>query len=196
MTSTPAQAAPSLSVLRSMSPRDLRALLAHGHPVDPSSLDDSEYRGISLGLPAWVEKLAWTTFMKTFYRDPDTGALRGWNVRLKQTGLGGPVEPIRTASGAPTTFGHFEVVNPDPDDVPSGCAGGLLIDYRRGGNSRFDGVRLVRDPLVALETGPSARLLGASYLQVGFRIMTPSFFVLERVGPLGHVAHPPGRPRL
>ena len=193
MNSTSTHGGPTVDALRAMSPGELRDLLAHGHPVDPLSLEDSEYRGVSLGIPAWVEKMAWTTFMKTFHRDPDTGALRGWNIRLEQTGLDGPVEPMRTPTGVPTTFGHFEVVNADPATVPRGCGGGLLIDYGLGGNARFDIMRCVRDPLVALEPGSNERLLGASYLDLGFQVMTPSYFLLERFGPLEIVVYPPGR---
>ena len=50
-------------------------------------------RGTSLGLPALVEKLTWKTFQKTFYRDPRTGRLLGWNVRLEQDGLDAPSRP-------------------------------------------------------------------------------------------------------
>ena len=193
MNSTSTQGGPSVDALRAMSPRELRKLLAQGHPLDPSSLDNTQYRGVSLGIPGWVEKLAWTTFMKTFHRDPETGALRGWNIRLEQTGLNGPVEPMRNGAGAPTTFGHFEVVDADPDTMPRGSAGGLLIHYGLGGNARLDIMRCVRDPLVALEPGSNARLLGASYLDLGFQIMTPSYFLLERSGPLEHVVAPPGK---
>ena len=182
---------PTLDALRALSGKGLRALLAQGHPVDPTSLDNSQYRGVSLGIPKWVEKMAWTTFMKTFHRDPETGALRGWNVRLQQTGLDGPVEFMHTRHGDPKTFGHFEVVNANPDTMPTGCAAGLLIHYGRGGNGRFDPIRCLRDPLVSLVPGSTDRLLGASYLDLGFRIMTPSYFLLERLGPLDHAAHPP-----
>ncbi|RLB64229.1 MAG: hypothetical protein DRI90_05055, partial [Deltaproteobacteria bacterium] len=61
-------------------------LLTSGHSIDPRQLDDVEYRGISLGLPAIVEKLTWKKFKKVFHRDPATGVLRGWNVRMEQNG--------------------------------------------------------------------------------------------------------------
>jgi len=62
-----------------------RALRA-GHPIDEHALDDAEYQGISVGLPKFVERFTWKTFTKTFHRDPATGELRGWNVRMEQTG--------------------------------------------------------------------------------------------------------------
>ena len=47
----------------------------------------TENRGISLGLPAWVERLSWKKFAKAFHRDPRTQRLRGWNVRIEQGAL-------------------------------------------------------------------------------------------------------------
>ena len=185
---------PSVDELRAMSPRELRQVLANGHPVNPAALDNTQYRGVSLGLPRWVEKLSWTTFMKTFYRDSVSGALRGWNIRLAQTGLHGAVEPILNGSGDPRSFGHFHVVAADTQCIPPGCSGGLLIDYGLGGNHPLDIIGRVRDPLVALSPSSHHRLLGASYLDLGFKIMTPSFFLLELHGPLEHVVSPPSQP--
>jgi hypothetical protein len=172
-----------------MSARELHALLEAGHPIDPAALDDTEYRGISLGLWGWVEKLSWKTFMKTFHRDPETGRLRGWNVRMKQNGLEGPFEPMED-KGVPKTFGHYEVVACDAYRVPKGCEHGLLIHYGLGEkNASVDPVRRVRDPLVALEPGSAELLLGWSYVDTGISLVsTPSYFLLERHGPLTHIA--------
>ncbi len=175
--------------LLSLRPRELHALLTAGHPIEPEALDDFEYRGISLGLPAVIEALTWKTFKKVFHRDPSTQRLRGWNVRLRQEGLDGPWEPLRDGHGAPRTFGHFEVVRATPHDVPPGCERGLLIDYGRGRNGRIDPIRWLRDPLVALEAGSAELLLGWSYLDLGVgHLGTPSYFVLQRDIPLSHHA--------
>ena len=56
---------------------ELRAHLLAGHPIDPAALDDTEYHGISLGLPGWVDRLTWKKFFKVFHRDGATGRLRG-----------------------------------------------------------------------------------------------------------------------
>ena len=184
-----------LQALRAMRPKALRALLAQGHPIDPTALDDVAYRGVSLGIPRWVERLAWTTFVKTFHRDPETGVLRGWNVRLEQTGLEGAVQPMLDSEGGPKTFGHFHVVGCGGLRTPKGADGGLMIHYGLGGNAAWDGIRLLRDPVVALSPGSVDRLLGWSYLDLGVSCPTPSYFLLERLGPLDHVAWPPQRPR-
>jgi hypothetical protein len=151
---------------------ELRALLEGGHPVDPAELADTVYRGISLGLPAWVERLSWKKFAKAFHRDPRTGALRGWNIRIEQDGLDQPWR-TRIRRGRPWTFGHFAVVH-DRDRV--------VLDYGAG---RALAMRAVRDPLVALEAGSARVLLGRSDVALGpARLATPSYFVLEREGPL------------
>jgi len=156
--------------LLAMSRADLRARLANGHPIDPARLDGTTYRGISLGLPAWVERVTWKKFAKAFRRDPDTGDLRGWNVRIEQDGLDRPWRP-RTRNGTPWTFGHFTVVR-ERDR--------LVLDYGAGSDRLTDPLRLLRDPLVALHAGSVSLLLGRSDLALGpARVPTPSYFLLE-----------------
>ena len=54
-----------------------------------------------------------------------------------------------------------------------------------------DLTRLMRDPLIALNPGSNQLLLGWSYADLGFaRLGTPSYFLLERERPLGHIAYP------
>ena len=71
-----------------------------GHPVDPAQLEGWVYRGTSLGLPSLVERLTWKTFQKAFWRDPATGRLLGWNVRLEQDGLDAPRFDPRCAAAS------------------------------------------------------------------------------------------------
>lgn len=171
--------------------RELAELVRGGHPIDPRELDDREYRGVSLGLPAFVDRLAWKTFKKVFHRDVDTGALRGWNMRIEQTGLEAPFEP-KTKDGAPVTFGHYGVRDLAGVRLPFEIEHGLLIDYGLGGNAFFDPMRRVKDPIVALNAGSADLLLGFSYVDLGgFVLSTPSFFSLERDVALTHVAAPP-----
>ena len=175
--------------------RTLRALLADGHPIDVDSIVGWEYRGVSLGLPAWVDRLAWKTFVKAFHRDRADAPARGWNVRLKQTGLDGAIEPL-TRNGRRFTFGHFRVVDPAGYGVPDGAdLGRVLLDYGLGGNPVLDPTARIRDPLVALIAGSADLLLGWTYVDVGIaRIGTPSFFTLERYAPVTEPVSPP-RPR-
>lgn len=186
----------STHALLSAPRRELRERLCAGHPIDPSALDDSEYRGISLGLGALVDALLWKTFRKTFHRDPRTGALRGWNVRLAQTGLASAPTPLLRL-GQPRTFGHFRVCPARDYRLPWPVHQGLLLDYGLGGNPRVDLTFsfLMRDPLVALAPDDPTLLFGWSFLQLGpLRLPTPSFFLLEREGPLTYVAPTPRAP--
>lgn len=174
----------------------LRDLMRTGHAIDPDALADLEFRGISLGLPRFVERLTWKTFQKVFHRDPQTGALRGWNVRLEQRGIDADSVALQHR-GQRVTFGHYQVVPLDVAQPPRPCGPGLMIDYGRGGNSRWDPMRCVRDPLVAVHSGSVDLLLGWSYVDLGFvRLSTPSYFLLQRERPLSHRVAPPHRPAL
>ena len=157
-----------------------RALRA-GHAIDEASLDDTEYLGISVGMPRFIERLSWKTFTKTFHRDPETRELRGWNVRMEQTGVEGEAIPMKrpkSASGEPFTWGHYRVYAEGR---------GMMIDYGVPGNPFF--VSRMRDPLVAVSPGDPSVLLGVSYFDLGlFRLLTPTYFVLVRRGPLTYYA--------
>ena len=171
----------------------LRRTLATGHDIDPCALDDTEYRGVSLGLPGFIERLTWKTFQKVFHRDPETGALRGWNVRIEQRGLDAPSVP-RLRGGEPVMFGHYEVVEAPGNRSPIRCDHGLLIDYGRGQNGRFDPMSRLRDPIVAVNPGSVDLLLGWSYVDLGVSTVgTPSFFALVRERALTHRVRPPLR---
>jgi len=165
-----------------MNRQQLAESMRRGHAIDAHALDDSAYRGISLGLPRWAERLSWKTFQKTFHRDPATGVLRGWNVRVEQRGLDAPSTAL-VRRGAPFTFGHY-VVTDLPTRTPRGIQRGLLIDYTPGGGL----TSRVRDPLIAVNEGNVDLLLGWSYVDLGLvRLPTPSYFLLEREGPIAYV---------
>ena len=188
---SPSFAAQRLQDLLDLPIRELKRHMAHGFAIDPQALHNMEYRGTSLGLPRVVERLTWKTFQKVFLHDPQTGIVRGWNVRVQQRGLGADSVPLQK-NGVPITFGHYQVVPARPSESPWPYERGLLIDYGLGKNGRFDPMGWVRDPLVSLHEGDAELLLGWSYVDLGiFRIPTPSFFALERERPLGHVAKPP-----
>lgn len=166
----------------------LRAMMASGFAIDPTALDDTEYHGVSLGLPRWIERLSWKTFQKVFHRDPRDGRLRGWNVRVEQRGIGAPTVAKTRATNAgpvPFTFGHYEVVPMAGRRAPVAPEHALLIDYGRGRHGFFDVTKLMRDPLVALREGDASLLLGFTYVELGpLRITTPSYFALSLEGKL------------
>lgn len=165
--------------LQSSSPAQLRRRLLDGHPVDPRAIEGWAYRGTSVGLPAFIERLTWRTFQKTFWRDPVSGRLLGWNVRLEQDGLDAPSRP-KTHDGEPVCCWHYEVIEPRGVAMPAGFDRGLIIDYGRGYRPTLD-MRWVKDPLVAVEQGNNDLLLGVSYAVIlGACVVPPTWFTLER----------------
>lgn len=181
--------------LLQLSKRELYGALQTGHAIDPDELDDTEYHGVSLGMPAFVDKLTWKKFIKTFHRDPDTGQLRGWNVRIEQSPLEDPAWEPKLEKGERVTFGHYQVVALAGYRMPVKVPQGLMLDYGLGGNPKGDFTANVRDPLVAVNAGSVELLLGWSYVALGpARMKTPSFFSLERGGALTHRVAPPRKP--
>jgi hypothetical protein len=150
---------------------ELARVVAQGHPIPREQLRGA-YRGVSLGLPTWVDRVAWKVFRKVF--EPDG---RGYNVRVRQPAAMVPVaeaEPLV----ADRTFGPFAVTEL-PDETPFGCRAGLLLDYGAT-HPVWHPMAAGRDVVVAVNEGSAELLLGAMYLQVGLRARTPSFFTLER----------------
>ena len=179
---------PTLAELHKMGRRELTQVMRDGHAIQQNTLTDSVYRGTSLGLGGLIESLTWKTFAKTFHRDPESGVLRGWNVRCHED----PELRYRTqGDGEPHTFGHYEV----RPHTPGGLGTGLILDYAAPGNFILDPTRWLQDPVVAVHTGDSALLLGCMLLCVGpIRMRLPGFFTLQLVGPLDHIV--PVTPRL
>lgn len=148
---------------RELSARELANAFAAGRPVELDEVAGWIYRGTSLGLPRWIEKLSWIKFAKAFHRDGDI--VRGWNLRIEQDALDRPWRP-QLRRGRAVTFGPFVAVRDER---------GTVLDYGLGGG----GLRVLRDPLVALDDRGDV-LLGRSLLQLGVTVPTPSYFLLER----------------
>jgi len=149
---------PSLSDLLPLGPRALHAHMGQGHAIDPTRLDDTEYHGIALGMPRFVERLTWKTFKKVFLRDPATGKLRGWNVAVEQRGVDGPFVD-RMRRGERVVYGPYEVHDAKDYVVPGPYDHGLMIDYGAA-TSGLDVQGLIRDPLVSLQADGVDLLLG------------------------------------
>lgn len=177
---------PTARELRTASTRELRDAIVHGHPVDPLALEGWAYRGTSLGLPSIVERLTWKTFQKTFFRDPRSGRLLGWNVRLEQDGIDAPSRP-KLRDGRQVTEWNYEVIPSEGVPTPPGFDRGLIIDYSRAPNPPGP-MYVTKDPLVALAPGSADQLIGVSYLVIGGRcVETPTYFTLERDHPIADV---------
>jgi hypothetical protein len=176
----------TLDDLLAMSNDDLFAIVARGTPLDLEALADTSYTGIDLSMPTWFHRLMWKSFRKTFHRDPDTGVLRGWNVKVEQTGWDTPPAPKRDRGGQPLTFGHYEVRPAVGLRFPRKWQGGHYLDYRAAGN-RFGDIpaRMGYCPLVAVNPGSPELLLGWEVFNFwGLLVPIRDFWVLRREGPL------------
>ncbi|MCB9682870.1 MAG: hypothetical protein H6733_15490 [Alphaproteobacteria bacterium] len=182
---------PSVDDLLALRTRQLHDVLAAGHPIEPTALDDTEYHGVALDMPDVVARLAWRTFKKVFKRDGDV--LRGWNVAVEQQGVHGPFVDRRRRDGQRKTYWHYEVVPAASYRTPGRYQQGLMIDYGLAETGLFNTQRLIRDPLVALVPGEVDLLLGYSYVDLGVvQVNTPTFFVLSRGEPLTYDVPRPG----
>jgi hypothetical protein len=188
----------SLDQLLTMSNDDLFAIVRRAHPLDLDALADTAYTGIDLSMPEWFHKLMWKSFRKTFNRDPVSGRLRGWNVKVEQVGWETPPPPKRGRDGKPITFGHYEVRSAEGLPFSRGWKGPHYIDYRQAGNHAWDfPANAGYCPLVSVNEGSSELLLGWEVFRVaGVNIPLNDFWVLRREGPLApddFVPRPDGR---
>jgi hypothetical protein len=183
-----------LDDLLQMERRELNRVMFQAHPMDLQTLENSNYTGVDISLPKLMNRILWKTFRKTFYRDPATGVLRGWNVRVEQTGWDGSTVPMRDKRGQMVTFGHYEV-RPTADlKFPGGWQGHHYLDYRFAGNPSLDWTRFLYCPLVAVNAGDSNLLLGWEVIRIGAAVIPlGDYWLLKREGPLsdGEVLAPP-----
>ncbi len=176
----------TLDDLLAMKSADLYAIVDRGAPLDLDALDDTTYTGIDLSMPAIFHRLMWRSFRKTFHRDPSTGVLRGWNVKVEQTGWATPPTPKRDANGKALTFGHYEVRTAAGHRFPRDWQGGHFLDYRFAGNTFADfPARIGYCPLVSVNAGSSELLLGWEVFNFhGVLVPITDFWVLRREGAL------------
>lgn len=178
--------------LLQMNNQQLFEVMQQGHAV-PSSVAGKMYLGIDLSLPPIVNKILWKTFRKTFYRDPASGNIRGWNVRMQQTGYNVPGKPITDKTGRPVAFGHYELLDATGKTFPRNWKGDTFLDYGNIGNAWYDMARLGYCPLVAVNKGSDELLLGWEVFKIG-SLFVPlnDFWLLKYEAPLDVVEPAPG----
>jgi hypothetical protein len=180
----------SLDDLTRMDRPALRAAMRVGRPLDRAAIAGNQYLGVALQLPPPLPTLLWRTFRKTFVQDGDR--LRGWNVRMEQTGVDGPARPLRARDGAPITFGHYVVREDDQLPLTAGWAGRDVLDYGTAGNRALDPGRFGYCPLVAVSDDGASLLLGWEVFRVaGILLPLPTWYALRVQGPVEHVVAPP-----
>lgn len=171
--------------LMKMNGRQLYEIIVRAHPLDLDALADTQYQGIDLSLPPWINRILWKTFRKTFHRDPQTGLLRGWNYRMEQTGIGGPQVP-KQRKGRNWSFAHYHVRSAAGLRFPRGWQGPHFLDY--GGVGNPFGENLGYAPLVAVNEGDMSLLLGWEIFKLGpLFVPLPDYWALRLDGPLEEV---------
>lgn len=180
----------SFEDLPAMDSKQLHRIIDRAYPLDLAALENTQYQGVDLSLPPFLNKLLWKTFRKTFHRDPRTGVLRGWNYRMEQTGIDGRRVP-KQRRGKNWSFAHYEVRSAEGLRFPRRWHGRHYLDYGVAGNPF--GVNLGRAPLVAVNEGDMGLLLGWEVFKLGpLFIPLRDYWVLRLEGPLEEVVPLPG----
>jgi hypothetical protein len=178
--------ATTLEDLLSMSNAERFEIVRRAAPLDLEAIADTTYTGVDLSMPALFHRLFWRSFRKTFHRDPVSGRLRGWNVKVEQTGWDRPPAPKRDRRGVALSFGHYEVCSASGLRFPRGWTGEHYLDYRVAGN-RFGDLpsRAGYCPLVSVNPSDSDLLLGWEVFNFG-GVLVPlnDFWALKREGPI------------
>lgn len=176
----------ALDHLHEMKRDELMAIVIAAAPLDLDALADTSYTGVDLSMPTIFHRLMWKTFRKTFHRDPETGVLRGWNVKVEQTGWQQPPQPRRDNKGRALTFGHYEVRSARGLPFPGRWAGAQYLDYRSAGNPWWEvPANCGYCPLVAVNAGSMELLLGWEIFRVaGVSVPLWDFWALRREGAL------------
>lgn len=171
--------------LAALSPSELEGLMRGGLPLEVETLADCLWQGYSLAMAAPVFAL-FGHFGKTFVRDPATGRVRGWNVRMRQ---GTDAWTPTVFRGRAVTYGHYEVIDEPRGPLADTYPNAFMIDYGKGGNRLWDPLAIVRDWVVAVDDDI---LVGRMYLALGGRqVATPSYFGLARGEALTELVSPP-----
>lgn len=143
-----------------------------------SSLAGWEFRGYNTG--RLTDLLGIRKFKKGFYfAPPESSQLWGYNVRVRQDGLGHPWIPVRER-GLPLRHGLYEVRRAGDSDRVGRYPQALVLDYGRGRNPLLDPSRVLRDYLVQVSGDDGDLMLGKAYLALGPLRVAAGYFVLER----------------
>lgn len=160
---------PLFARMRSMSARELDALMAAGRAPSPESLAGWEFRGWNH--PRALALLGIRKFVKGFFAGD---GLEGYNRPPRQDGF----DAEWTGAGKP--FGFYRVGAPAAPDLKLTSA--LLLDYGASPRNAFwKPERLLRDYLVQPDPDEPDVLLGLATLALGPARPATNYFLLERM---------------
>lgn len=175
-----------------MTKAEVAEVFRNSYPINTDAIGNSQYLGVDLSMPWWFHKFFWKTFRKTFYKDPVTGIIRGWNVKLEQTGYKFPTTAKKNGKGEELSFGHYHLLSTKGKKFPKGWQGADYLDYGVAGNPALDMAGLGYCPLVAVNEGSADLLLGWEVFKIG-NLFVPlnDYWVLKREGDLKVVVQRP-----
>jgi len=162
--------------LGSSSVRELENVFLRGETPNLEDMVGWECRGMNQ--PFWARFAGIKKFIKGI-EQRDSGVF-GYNTPVVQNGVNKPW--ISKPRGrAAKRFGYYQVEAVDATSIDNKYLHAVLLDYGKGGNSRFDPSAGLRDYVVQVDAGNPDLFLGKAYYAVGSRRISTNFFILERL---------------
>jgi len=176
--STDAPGSPRYYALEASSKSELESTFRRGVTPDLAALDGWEFRGCNV--PGWAKVAGIKKFIKGFYRDDRRdNALFGYNTPVRQNGIYAPWL-AKPSEDNPKRFGFYRVDPVDPTARDNEYLHAVLLDYGRGGNSKLDPTKGLRDYLIQVDADNPDLFLGKAYYALGPLRVATNFFILER----------------
>ncbi|HEY1817199.1 MAG TPA: hypothetical protein VGG74_32855 [Kofleriaceae bacterium] len=174
---------PSRTVLamEQMSMRELERIFVRGTTPDLDMLVGWEFRGVNrmrFNRVPIAQLTGIKKFVKGFYRAED-GRVMGYNIGVQRNVLDGRWNLVPSDTD-PRRFGFFGVAGVDATARDNTYLHAVLLDYSKGGNSRFDPSNNLRDYLVQIDPRDPDLFLGKAYYALGPLRISTNFFILER----------------
>lgn len=162
--------------LGASSTKELEGVFLRGTTPKLANLVGWEFRGMNQ--PFWARLANIKKFIKGF--EQRTDGVYGYNSPVVQNPVSQPwiSKPRgRTAK----RFGYYRVDRVDAADIDNKYLHAVLLDYGKGGNSRFDPSAGLRDYVVQVDANNPDLYLGKAYYAIGSKRLSTNFFILERL---------------
>ncbi len=161
--------------LETLPMKELETVFRRGHMPDLDGLVGWQFRGMNA--PGWAKLAGIKKFIKGFY--DKGGEVFGYNTPVVQNDIRAPWQ-AKPSEESPKRFGFYRVAPVDARAKDNEYLHAVLLDYGRGGNSRFDPSRGLRDYVVQVDADNPNLLLGKAYYALGPARIATNFFLLER----------------
>ncbi len=169
---------PRVLALEAMNNTQLEKVFLQGSMPNLAALVGWEFRGMNV--PGWARLAGIKKFVKGFF-DAGGGIVMGYNCPVAQNGLTESWNFLPSAF-APKRFGFYQVAPVDAASKENKYLHAVLLNYGRGGNSKFDPSAGLRDYLIQVDADNPDLYLGKAFYAVGPARIATNFFILERLG--------------